>query len=847
METTDQNEAPKTKWYASLQFRLFIIFFTFLLVLSVSVVHVVQKRTKERVFSSSRAYTIEKGHSVANRIGQQVAYIEGVANSMARIASTAPTDPDLLHELIPSLLENDLADSMIAGGGVWPEPYQFNPDRERNSFFWGREPDGQLIFYDDYNTNVGNGYHNEEWYVPAKYCASGETYWSQSYTDPYSREPMVTCTVPYFRNGVHSGVVTVDVKLEGLHAMFEEEAIELSGYIFAVDRNNRFISYPNKAAVRKENPSDPTSSLTYITADEMLETEAKFQQFSDKFNALNESNHTKSVPPLEVEALAQLLAAESYQIELDYARLIARESLDSKKINEIVHQHDFINPNDPILNKASFNIIFDIPTTHWKLSVVAPLDLLILPTEEFVDVLVRPLLVIAVVCLLGAMLMTHQILIAPIKQVTGKIITQNKQGSEASAVINYDFQDELGQLVYHYNSRSKSLLKARAQAEAALVAKRNFIANISHEIRTPMNGILLSAEILEKKDLPEESLQYARTIKQSSNALLSIINEILDYTKLKSNKLALDTIDFSLEALMIEASDLFKASAMRKEISFQVVQSSESIDRFHGDYTHLRQIIFNLVGNAIKFTESGNVKLEANYSEADQRLIIKVHDTGIGIRESEQARIFDDFTQADTSITRNYGGTGLGLSICRALAELMSGKITVESIPGEGSCFTLTIPITAALTKEPSPKETPNSSEAEMKFSGALLLVEDNLVNQKLEEHLFTKLGFDVTTVNNGREAVEACKKQNYDIVMMDLQMPVLDGLSATREIRKLEHSNRDVIIIALSASVGAAIKEECSQFGMQGFLEKPVRLEKLKREIHRVLNSADARLAATT
>lgn len=838
MEITEFNEPPQVRWYASLQFRLFVIFCTFLMVLSISVFLIVQKKTQDRVFSSSRAYTIEKGYSVANRIGQQVAYIEGVANSMARVVSSAPTDTALISQLTPGLLEDHISDSMIAGGGVWPEPYQFDANVERHSFFWGRQADGQLTFYNDYNIKEGAGYHHEEWYVPAKYYRPGQTYWSQSYTDPYSLEPMVTCTVPYFRNDVFSGVVTVDVKLEGLHAMFKEEATEFSGYIFAVDRNNRFVSYPDKALARLEGSSQNPSPLTYITADQMLASDVRFQQFSDQFNTLNESNHTRGVDPLKVSSLAEQLAAESYQINLDYARLIARESLERGKKNEIVHQHDFINPNDPILPGQSFNIIFDIPTTHWKLSVVAPLDQLILPTKEFVDVLVKPLLVIAVICLFGAMLMTHQILITPVKQVTSQIITQNEQEGRVEKDIYYKHEDELGQLVHQFNSRTKSLLRATELAESALVAKRNFIANISHEIRTPMNGILLSAEILAKKDLPEESLQYARIIEQSSNALLTIINEILDYTKLKSDKLKLEPVDFSMGSLMSETSDLFKASAVRKEINFQVALADEMPDRFHGDYTCLRHIVFNLVGNAIKFTKSGYVRLEIEYLALEQIVSIKVSDTGIGIPSSEQARIFDDFTQADSSITRDFGGTGLGLSICKKLAGMMNGHITVESTVGKGSCFTVSISMPPATVQVLPTVATKTKDDDDVEFSGKLLLVEDNLVNQRLEQHIFKRLGFDVTTVGDGQQAVEAFTANDYDIILMDLQMPILDGLSATQQIRAMNHPNHKVKIIALSANVGKAIKEECLESGMHGFLEKPVKLEQLKTELRRVLKS---------
>jgi signal transduction histidine kinase len=836
MENLKSNNKGQVKWLGSLQFRLFLIFCVFMAVLSIAVVVIVKENVKNRVYDSTRAYIIEKGYSVANRIGQQVTDIEGVAYSMACIVTAAPADAEFLHRLIPELLEGDDIDSIIAGGGVWPEPYRFDPEVERNSFFWGRQGDGQLVFYDDYNSKEGSGYHHEEWYVPAKYHRDGQVYWSQSYTDPYSLEPMVTCTIPYFKDGVFSGVVTVDVKLQGLYAMFEEEAKEFSGYIFAVDRNNRFLSYPRKDLARFESVPNHPESLTYMTVEKMRNSDTRFTQFSDLLNGLNESSFASAADTPEVAALAEILAKESYQIDLEYARIISREAMDLQSERyKVTLQEDFINDDDSVLNRSSFNIVFDIASTHWKLSVVAPLDLLVLPTQEFVDGLVVPLLLVALVCLFGAMLTTHQILIVPIKRVTDQISGRSDGAETQTSMIIYDHQDELGHLVDRFNQRSMSLVLARQQAESALVAKREFIANISHEIRTPMGGVLLAAEILAKQDIPEESLQYAQIIEQSSNSLLMIINEILDSSKLESHKIQLDPVDFSLGELTSEVSDLFKASALRKDLNFQIICSAGMPNRFHSDVTRLRQIIINLVGNAIKFTASGYVRLEFDYLAPQERLFFMVRDSGIGISASAIGRIFEEFTQANSSITRDFGGTGLGLSICKKLTELMGGEISVESTLGRSTCFTVSLPMPLAAPPF-VPAVVGVKSTGTGEFSGRLLLVDDNPVNQKLETYIFKQLGFEVTTVGDGQQAVDAFSENGFDLIFMDLQMPVLDGISATKQIRAMDHPNRNVSIIALSASVGLEIKEECLACGMQGFLGKPIRRAELNEELRRVL-----------
>ena len=824
------------RWYTSLQFRSLLVFCACMALTTIAVVFIVEKNSSSRIFSHSRAYTIEKGQSIVNRLGQEVTYVEGIAKALTHAAEMLPNDPKLLHDLVPQILEDHFPDSIIAGGGIWPEPFKYDTNKERCSFFWGRNSDGKLAFFNDYNEPQGRGYHNEEWYVPAKHYDEQSAYWSQSYMDPYSLEPMVTCTLPYFKNGIFSGVVTVDVKLEGLYETFAKEAKAFSGYIFAVDRNNRFLSYPNKDLAKVNSQENNPQTLTYITVEQMLKREPSFAADYDHLSALDRTKQQASTGSERLQELAKLLDAQSYQITRDYARLIALEILSQHTNPENNHLDDFVNTSDKILGSDSFNIVFKVPSAHWKIIMAVPLEQLTIPTKEFTDGLLPPLLATSVICLLVAMLATHRSLVAPIQRITKQIEDTETDTALEDALISYPAKNELGQLVSRFNQHTQSLIQARKQAEVALQAKRDFMANISHEIRTPMNGVLLSAEILTQQELSKESMHYAKIIQQSSLGLVSIIDEILDSAKLAANKLELELIDFDIYVLIDEITELFRASAELKNLTLVTNIHKDVCQYIHADNKRLRQIISNIVGNAVKFTRAGFVRMDVSVDKTGANLIIEVSDSGIGIEAAKIEGIFDQFAQGDTSITRVFGGTGLGLSISHQLCELMGGTITVGSQLGLGTQFTLSIPIQAAKklnqASQTKSDQTPSTTE---KFDGNLLLVDDNRVNQLLAKRILTKLGFNVTTANDGQEAIDIFKSNHFDIILMDLQMPILDGLEATKQIRAMTHPNSAVPIIALSAAVETKMKEECASCGMQGFVSKPFNIPQLVKALKQV------------
>ena len=408
---------------------------------------------------------------------------------------------------------------------------------------------------------------------------------------------------------------------------------------------------------------------------------------------------------------------------------------------------------------------------------------------------------------------------------------------------------ELQEVNASLESRSQELEIANRKANAASKAKSDFLAVLSHEIRTPLTGMIGMTGVLEKEVASAEHARLMAAVRRSGEGLLGLLNDMLDISKIEAGAVELEKTPFTLDRLIEQINDLWQTPMREKNLAFNIDCTYPSDKALVGDVGRIRQILHNLIGNARKFTDSGSVMVKIGGQETDDhhvQLEFSVIDTGIGVSPDKQEQIFGVFNQADSDTSRHYGGTGLGLAICKQFTELMGGGIGLQSEPGKGSTFSLIIP--CEIKELPAEEDTVEENTDKPGRSLHILVAEDVALNQEVIRRLLGSLGHDVTIVEDGQEAVNACKEITYDLVLMDLQMPGLDGFSATRMIRALSLPISGVPILALTANVGDDVRREVETAGMNGFITKPIELAELRRAVSAVISgeySTDTSTAA--
>jgi len=418
------------------------------------------------------------------------------------------------------------------------------------------------------------------------------------------------------------------------------------------------------------------------------------------------------------------------------------------------------------------------------------------------------------------------------------LIEDLTQASNNLESLNDDLKDE----ITHGKVIEEELKEAKDKAEKMSQAKGEFLANMSHEIRTPMNGVIGTLQLLEDTKLSDEQLEFVATAHKSAEALLGILNDILDISKIEAGKLSFENIAFDFESIINDIAILHSLKAEQQGVLLLKDIDDVLPASLLGDPTRIRQIVVNLVSNALKFTKQGEVKISVKVlATNDDSVTLKVivSDTGIGIPQQAQNTLFNAFTQADGSTTRKYGGTGLGLAIVSQLVHMMDGTLGVESVEGEGSVFWFSADFQRS-NEAPEQAEKNISVQQLPALNAKILLVEDNEINQMVAQKMLEKIGLKAVLANNGVEALKALDEQFFDLVLMDCQMPEMDGFDATREIRRLDIkslNDKNLPIVAMTANVMSGDKERCLEVGMDDYISKPVQRDKLETVLRKWLS----------
>jgi len=673
---------------------LAILFFLGLLtLLSVSII--LKTVGYDEILKIEERFLRQKGETVASVIGQNLASVERLVINMAKLGETLPKDPSVYHRIVPQLIGETDSQSYIAGGGIWPEPFTFNPNLERHSFFWGRNDVGKLEFFDNYNNPNGKGYNTEEWYVPGNYLAPGQIYWSRSYVDPYSFEPMVTATTPYFDNkGKFSGVTTVDVKLQGLNLLFAEHAKEIDGYIFALDRNDVFLSFPFGSDIRPYNVDESGNPVgQYSSIDSLAGKNTAFSKIAKLIHAKRDRLAGMAKSVADVPNLGQTLASRSYQISLPEAEQIIADITNryQRTTQEMADDQSeiIIISHDAVLKKKAIATVHYLQQSQWFVVAVSPLEFTEATVNLTTQTIVMWIFIGMLVSITLAYVIFYRIINIPFRATINMLQKNIDSGNEQP--LPEKGNDELSILTALFNKRTKMLDTARRVADEANKSKSEFLSRISHELRTPLNAILGFSQLLKlDKDMKLTHLDQLSEIESAGTHLLSLINDIIDISRIETGDVNIELVPLDVGEIINEVINLISPLVWQKQITIYKEPDSCNDIYVIGDRMALKQALTNLLSNAAKYnTKGGEISIICR--AMDNVTAIDIIDTGEGIAEEKLKDIYEPFNR----LGREYSGiegTGIGLLITKQLVEAMNGKIIIKSVLGQGSTFSIVLP-----------------------------------------------------------------------------------------------------------------------------------------------------------
>ncbi|EDP58980.1 hybrid sensor histidine kinase/response regulator [Vibrio sp. AND4] len=490
---------------------------------------------------------------------------------------------------------------------------------------------------------------------------------------------------------------------------------------------------------------------------------------------------------------------------------------------QVVVEHNFNLTKDIYISQLEFGAF------HWKMDVVNAKVQVSEQVFEQVMSVERGIIPFLLVCVLVGYYLLNRYIVEPIVRIAQKI-DDSKAGSIID--IGYDSADEIGHLITKFNEKTVYLEQERAKALASTNAKTAFLATLSHEIRTPMNGVLGTAQILLKTRLNEEQRKYLNTLYDSGDHMMTLLNEILDYSKIEQGHIEIDNTPFPIDSILGSINSIYDSLCAEKGLEFRVISNVPEGRWYNNDKARLRQVLFNLINNAVKFTDQGYVEVELTEQvSGDQtHLYISVKDTGIGIRPDAQKRIFRPFEQAESSTTRRYGGTGLGLAIVKQISDHMGGSVTVQSQEYIGTNFVVELELNPCEAGVLEPQSTHKINCQGLRA----LIVEDNRTNTIIMETFLRSKGFICVCVDNGKQAVEQVASQDFDLVLMDNHMPVLDGVGAITVIRAMDSRANSVLIFGCTADVFKETQERLLDVGANHIIAKPIVESELDDALYR-------------
>ncbi len=647
---------------------------------------------------------IRLGQNISLSLEKEMEEVKGLTRAIAAsAASLGNKDLSALSSIVPTMLQPKGDEHIYAGGGVWPEPYAFDSSKGRNSLFWAQNRAGKLELLEDYNQPHGPGYHSEEWYVPAGVLES-DVYWSKSYTDPYSQQPMVTCTAPIRRQGEFIGVATVDLKLEGVAEALNRIINGMDAYSFVVDRNNRFIVFPILGFdVSRAQVYSGTNAFEYLS--DLVRAYPGFKQIEARLNSMDKSLYQDMlVNKPEYTALVNRISQGSYQIDDSEAeRILAHHWLQEKSSGGSLRPLDvFEIPNDLLLRGDATGVVYQMPSTNWRIVTVferkaygAISDLV---SQKLFGAILMPSLIFGVLALVF-------LKVGIIDRITRMVAMLSEAAEESdgkSLKLKYDKKDELGLLAYWFNHRTDQLEQAIKTSKRANRAKSDFLTAMSQELRTPIKSIIgFNRRLIVKLggDLEEQNYKTLVGVQRSAHHLLGLIDDILEVSELEAGKVKLKFDWESVNMLLDDATSQMVGQISDANLNFELIPLKDDV-RVFADRQKIIQVLLHLLANAVNATKEGCVTMKAEpmpLAEHDA-IAFSVIDTGVGLSNEEKHRIYRQFSQVDEHVGIEKG-MGLGLYLIREITALHHGAVFFESSLEVGSTFRVLIPISTNLSQ----------------------------------------------------------------------------------------------------------------------------------------------------